>query len=144
MTLRIGGEAQTQQSYKLRLGWQIGGGIDYNYNDNITFSAGFNYVFTGFQHVTTDLFGLNKDIVEFLDRQTWAVVPLTIRYSHDVGKIRPYGYAGYSANFLLRDKGIINVFNRDSRQVPARTTTEELSSAETETPNLNLNDHRSG
>ena len=138
----IGGEAQTQQSYKLRLGWQIGGGIDYNYNDNITFSAGFNYVFTGFQHVTTDLFGPNKDIVEFLDRQTWAVVPLTIRYTHGVGKVRPYGYAGYSANFLLRDKGIINVYNRDTRPGTSEDASEELASAEAETPNLNLNDHR--
>ena len=138
----IGGEAQTQQSYKLRLGWQIGGGIDYNYNDNITFSAGFNYVFTGFQHVTTDLFGPNKDIVEFLDRQTWAVVPLTIRYTHGVGKVRPYGYAGYSANFLLRDKGIINVYNRDTRASTNEDASEELASAEAETPNLNLNDHR--
>ena len=41
----IGGEPQTQQSYNLRMGWQIGGGIDYNYDDNITFSAGFNYVY---------------------------------------------------------------------------------------------------
>jgi len=138
----IGGESQTQQSYKLRLGWQIGGGIDYNYNDNITFSAGFNYVFTGFQHVTTDLFGPNKDIVEFLDRQTWAVVPLTIRYTHGVGKVRPYGYAGYSANFLLRDKGIINVYNRDTRASTNEDASEELASAEAETPNLNLNDHR--
>ena len=138
----IGGEAQTQQSYKLRLGWQIGGGIDYNYNENITFSAGFNYVFTGFQHVTTDLFGPNKDIVEFLDRQTWAVVPLTIRYTHGVGKVRPYGYAGYSANFLLRDKGIINVYNRDTRPSTSEDASEELASAEAETPNLNLNDHR--
>jgi opacity protein-like surface antigen len=138
----IGGEPQTQQSYKLRLGWQIGGGVDYNYNENITFSAGFNYVFTGFQHVTTDLFGPNKDIVEFLDRQTWAVVPLTIRYTHGVGKVRPYGYAGYSANFLLRDKGIINVYNRDTRASTSEDAAEELASAEAETPNLNLNDHR--
>jgi opacity protein-like surface antigen len=138
----IGGEPQTQQSYKLILGWQIGGGVDYNYNDNITFSAGFNYVFTGFQHVTTDLFGPNKDIVEFLDRQTWAVVPLTVRYTHGVGKVRPYGYAGYSVNFLLRDKGIINVYNRDTRVSTNEGAPEELASAEAETPNLNLTDHR--
>ncbi|HEX6222992.1 MAG TPA: outer membrane beta-barrel protein [Chryseolinea sp.] len=138
----IGGEAQTQQSYKLRMGWQIGGGVDYNYNDNITFSAGFNYSFTGFQHVTTDLFGPNKDIVEFLDRQTWAMVPLTVRYTHAVGKARPYGYIGYSANFLLRDKGILNVYNRDARASSSEGGAEELTSADAETPNLNLNDHR--
>jgi opacity protein-like surface antigen len=138
----IGGEPQTQQSYKLKLGWQIGGGVDYNYNDNLAFSAGFNYVFTGFQHITTDLFGPNKDIVEFLDRQTWAVFPLTIRYTHTVGNVKPYGYLGYSANFLLRDKGIINVSNRDNRASASEGASDELASAEAETPNLNLNDHR--
>lgn len=136
----IGGEPQTKQSYKLRLGWQIGGGVDYNYNDNVSLSAGFSYVFTGFQHITTDLFGPNKDIVEFLDRQTWGVVPLTIRYSDDKGKIRPYTYLGYSLNLLLRDRGILNVYNRDFRT--AEGSSEELSSAENETPNLSLNDHR--
>jgi opacity protein-like surface antigen len=138
----IGGEPQTQQSYKLRLGWQIGGGVDYNYNDNITFSAGFNYVFTGFQHVTTDLFGANKDIVEFLDRQTWAVVPITVKYTHPVGKVRPYGYFGYSANFLLRDKGILNLYNRDARASSSEDGAGDLASADAETPNLSLNDHR--
>jgi hypothetical protein len=136
----IGGELQTKQSYKLRLGWQIGGGVDYNYNDKVSLSAGFSYVFTGFQHITTDLFGPNKDIVEFLDRQTWGVFPLTIRYSDDKGKFRPYTYLGYSLNLLLRDRGILNVYNRDFRT--AEGSSEELSSAENETPNLTLNDHR--
>jgi opacity protein-like surface antigen len=140
--VKIGGEQQTGQSYKLRLGLQIGGGVDYNYNDNISFSAGFNYVFTGFQHVTTDLFGANRDIVELVDRQTWAVVPITVKYGHDQGKVRPYGYAGYSFNFLLSDKGILNVYNRDLRESSSETPTEELSSSENETPNLNLSAHR--
>lgn len=137
--VRIGGEPQTTQSYKLQLGWQIGGGVDYNYTDNISFSAGFNYVFTGFQHVTTDLFGPNKDIVEFLDRQTWASIPIMVKYSDDQGKIRPYVFGGYSLNLLLRDRGILNVMNRDSGNEDG---TEQLSSAENETPNLNLSDHR--
>ena len=140
--VKIDGEAQSQQSYKLRLGWQMGAGVDYNYNDRISVSAGFNYVFTGFQHVTTNLFGANKDMVEFLDRQTWAVIPLTLKYSHNVGRFRPYGFAGYSLNFLLRDKGILNVYNRDSKMSASEGAPPELSSSENETPNLNLNDHR--
>ncbi len=136
--VQVGGESQTRQTYKLRLGWQIAAGMDYNYTDHITFSAGFGYAFTGYKHITTDLFGSNKDIVEFLDRQTWASVPLTVKYGDNVGSIRPYAYAGYSLNLLLRDKGIINVFNRDSKT----GTSEELSSSDNETPNLNLDDHR--
>lgn len=138
--VKIGGEQQTGQSYKLRLGLQIGGGVDYNYSDRISLSAGFNYVFTAYQHVTTDLFGANRDIVELVDRQTWAVIPVTVKYGHDQGKIRPYGYAGYSFNFLMSDRGILNVYNRDLK--PSETPTEELSSSENETPNLNLTSHR--
>jgi opacity protein-like surface antigen len=138
--VNIGGESHTKQLYNLRLGWQIGGGIDYNYTSKTTISAGFNYVFTGFQHVSKNLFGLNRDIVELLDRQTWAVIPLTVKYGVDKGKMRPYGYAGFSFNLLLRDKGILNVYNRDSRMSDG--SGDELSSAENETPNLNLTNHR--
>lgn len=138
----IGGEAQTRQSYKLRLGWQIGGGVEYNYNSNVSLTAGFNYVFTGFKHITSHLFGQNRDIVEFLDRQTWAVVPLSIKYSDDRGKIRPYVFAGYSLNLLMRDRGILTVINRDLRLSEDESVTEELSSSENETPNLDLGDHR--
>src|SRR5688572_10194170 len=72
--VNMGGESHTRQTANLRLGWQIGGGVDYHYNSNISLSAGFNYVFTGFQHVTSNLFGANRDIVELLDRQTWAMI----------------------------------------------------------------------
>jgi hypothetical protein len=142
--VKVGGELQTRQSYKLSLGWQFGAGIDYYYNSHLTFSSGFNYIFTGFDHRTTNLFGQNKDIVEFRDRQTWASVPLTVGYGDDKGKFRPYVYAGYSINMLLRDKGVLNVFNRDARvqSIDQAPETEELSSSDNETPNLNLADHR--
>ena len=140
--VRVGGETQTKQSYKLRIGWQIGGGVEYNYNSNVSVSAGFNYMFTGFQHITTNLFGENKDIVEFLDRQTWVTIPLSIKFSDDGGKIRPYGYAGYAVNLLLRDRGILTVTNRDSRPPTTEGEAESISSSENETPNLNLSDHR--
>ena len=140
--VRVGGETQTTQSYKLRIGWQIGGGVEYNYNSNVSVSAGFNYMFTGFQHITTNLFGENKDIVEFLDRQTWVTIPLSIKFSDDGGKIRPYGYAGYAVNLLLRDRGILTVTNRDSRPPTTEGEAESISSSENETPNLNLSDHR--
>jgi opacity protein-like surface antigen len=140
--VRAGGESETKQSYKLRLGWQIGGGVEYNYNSNVSVTAGFNYVFTGFQHITTNLFGANKDLVEFVDRQTWASIPLSIKFSDDEGKVRPYAYAGYSLNLLLRDRGVLTVVNRDSRESTSEGETGGLSSSENETPNLNLSDHR--
>jgi opacity protein-like surface antigen len=134
------GESQTKQSYRLRLGWHIGGGVEYNHNANVSLSAGFNYIFTGFQHITNHLFGQNKDIVEFLDRQTWVSIPLSIKYSDDIGKFRPYVYGGYELNLLLRDRGVLSVQNRDSR--PSESNPEEVSSSENETPSLNLSSHR--
>lgn len=136
--VRIGGESQTKQKYNLRLGWQAEAGMDYHYSEHITVSAGFSYVSTGFKHTTSDLFGANKDIVEFVDRQTWAAIPLTLKYGDTKGKIRPYVYGGVSLNLLLRDKGILNVFNRDSKTAAG----EELSSSNNETPNLSLESHR--
>jgi opacity protein-like surface antigen len=140
--VRAGGESETKQSYKLRVGWQIGGGVEYNYNSNVSVTAGFNYLFTGFQHITTNLFGPNKDLVEFVDRQTWASVPLSIKVCDDEGKVRPYAYAGYSLNLLLRDRGVLTVVNRDTRESTSDGETDKLSSSENETPNLNLSDHR--
>ena len=100
--------------------------MEYNYNSNVSLSAGFNYMFTGYQHVTTHLFGENKDIVEFLDRQTWVTVPLSIKFGDDEGTFRPYAYAGYSLNFLLRDRGILTVTNRDSRPATVEGEAEGL------------------
>lgn len=138
--VRVGGEEYTRQRYNLRLGWQIGGGVDYNYNSKLSLTAGFNFKFMGYQHVTSNLFGENKDIVELLDRQTWVSIPLKVRFGDDEGKIRPYGFAGYAFNILLSDQGVLNVFNRDSKVEDG--TTDELSSSENETPRLNFMKHR--
>jgi hypothetical protein len=111
----IGGESITKEKNKLRVGWSAAAGVDFNYSSRLAFATELNYSVTGFKHVTTNLFGLNKDHVEFTDHQNWLTLPLLVKYSDDIGKFRPYGYVGYSMSFLLSDQGSINISNIDDR-----------------------------
>ncbi|MBL0744320.1 porin family protein [Chryseolinea lacunae] len=132
----IGGEAGTKQKYNLKLGYQGGAGFDFNYNERISVSAGLNFTSTVFKHTTQNLFGQNKDIVEMVDRQSWLTVPIAIKYCDDVGKIRPYGFIGFSVQAMITDKASIKIFNRDSK------LGEELSSSDKQSPSLNFKDKR--
>ena len=113
--VRIGGESYTNEGYGVRLGWQVGAGLDFNYNDFISASAAFNFSQNSFKHTTTNLFGINKDIVELIDRQSWMTFPLSIKYSQAEGKFRRYGYAGVSFNYLVSDKADVDLKNRDAK-----------------------------
>lgn len=133
----IGGEAFSRQKYSFRLGWQAAVGVDYHYTERISISAEINYAFTTFKYRNTDLFGRSKDIVEFTDRQNWVTVPVLIRYSDITGRIRPYGFAGYSVNFLFSDHGNISVVNRDQKEGETA-----LNAEDGESPSLVLTDKR--
>lgn len=114
--VRIGGELTTREYNTARIGWQVGVGADFNYNDFISASAALNFSQTSFKHTSTDLFGINKDIVEFTDHQSWATVPISVKYCQAQGKFRRYGYAGFSFNYLLGDKADVDLKNRDATE----------------------------
>lgn len=133
----IGGESQ---KYSVRLGWQVGAGFDFNYNDYISASAGLNFSQTTFKHTATNLFGPNKDIGEFIDHQSWATVPLSVKYCQNQGKIRRYGYVGFSLNYLLADKGDVEVKNRDTKTGEGEN--EEFSTFDKTISNVDLMQNR--
>ena len=133
--VRAGGEEYTKEKYKLRLGWQLGGGLDYNYNDYLSASLDATFVQATFKHQTTNLFGREKDIVNFIDKQTWVSVPLSIRFSEAEGRIRRYVYGGYAMNFLLMNRADVEIQNRDGE--PG-----ELTSFDKPVSNVNLGDSR--
>ncbi len=95
----VGGEHKPKD-YSVRPGLQIGGGLEYNYNDNIVAVAELNYATTSFKVVQV-FDGLDK--IETIDRQNWFNLPLMVKYAVNKGKFRPYGYGGYSFNFLAKD-----------------------------------------
>jgi hypothetical protein len=103
----IDGQSSIKEEYTLRGGFQGGVGVDYHYDDNWSAGAELNYVFNSFGFQSKNLF--EESTSELLDRQTWLMVPLTIRYSAAAGQFRPYGYLGYSFNLLLSNKSNVTI-----------------------------------
>jgi hypothetical protein len=137
--VHIGGEPYTKEDYSVRTGWQVGAGGEYNYNDFLSASLGANFSRTTFKQTTTNLFGMEKDIIEFTDRQNWLSLPISIKYTHPKGKWRRYGYVGFSVNYLMSDKADVVINNRDSR---AGSETDEKTSFDKTVSNINLIDYR--
>lgn len=124
----IGGESYSRQRYSFRLGWQAGAGLDYNYSERLSLSLEIDYVFTTFNYRNSNLFGRDKDAVEFTDRQNWFTAPVLVRYSGLKGRMRPYGVLGYCGHLLLSDRGNITVINRDRKMGEAAVNTESVES----------------
>jgi hypothetical protein len=111
--VRIGGEARTSEYNIARLGWHAGVGADFNYNDYLSASASLTFQQLSFKHRTKDMFGPSRDIVEFIDHQSWISVPLSVKLSEAEGKFRRYGYVGASWNYLMGAKADVEGVNRD-------------------------------
>ncbi|HEY3404800.1 MAG TPA: outer membrane beta-barrel protein [Ohtaekwangia sp.] len=90
------------ERYILRPGFQIAFGADWNYDDNLSVALEGNFVFSAYKLESKGVF--DHDVVEFKDQQTWARIPLSVKYTDDQGKYRPYGYVGISADILLSDR----------------------------------------
>lgn len=102
--VKISSQNSTLEEYALRVGWQAGFGLDYHYNESWALGTELNYAFTSFSHSTNNLFLAGRYTVDFTDRQTWISVPLLIRYTKTENILRPFAYAGYTFNLLVRDR----------------------------------------
>lgn len=100
-----------QDDYKLTPGFQVGVGADWNFFGQLSLTAEVNYSLTAFKRVRSGIFG--KDFLESTDKQNWVTVPLLLKYTDNIGKIRPFGYAGYSVSYLLSDNLKVTYQNRD-------------------------------
>lgn len=100
--------SNTTTNYGLRIGYQLGAGLDFNMNDrwsvgtevtigNKTFSANSSPIFQN-----DDLF--------LTERATWVDIPVYVKYQIDSGRLRPFGYVGFALNTLLSSSGTL-VFN---------------------------------
>lgn len=96
-----------QEDYSLQVGWQGGLGVDYHYDTRFSLGAEVVYSFTSFSHNSKNLFKQGGYSVAFTDKQTWIGIPITARYTHGTKPLRPYAFAGYSVNLLLRDRAAI-------------------------------------
>ncbi len=96
------------------LGLQFGGGIDWNINDN--FSLCVDALFSSRSFKTNKSGIAVDDNQSVLEKQRWFDIPFYIKYADSKGNVRPYVYAGYAANLLLRSTVSINYANFDASQ----------------------------
>ncbi|MEJ0057461.1 MAG: porin family protein [Bacteroidota bacterium] len=84
----------------LRLNLQIGAGLDWNITDNISLCIEGDIASRAYRSERTDV--SNNDGLVVTSTQVWLDVPLYLKYSDNRDKkIRPFGYAGIAANYLL-------------------------------------------
>jgi len=120
-----------KDKFIIKPGVQICLGADYNFNEKISFSAGLQYMFTGYEHLIYNING--RDQQDMYDKQNWLNIPLSVKYSfNNLGRFKPYAYIGYSTNFLLADKAIIKNSDRNVTQDGNESVQESTS------PNLDL------
>jgi Outer membrane protein beta-barrel domain len=89
----------TNENYSPRIGWSLGGGLIYNYNDRITAEVGVNIVNASFRSYETGIFV--HDRLTMIERQYALQIPLILKYTYIRKGVSPYIFAGASSNFLL-------------------------------------------
>jgi hypothetical protein len=102
---------QENDSYSLLAGYHFGAGGEYSYNDNIKLRLETNLIQTRYKANINNV--SQKDSREFIERQIWLNVPLYVSYSDNIGKYRPYAYAGYSFSKLFADKASMTSIKQD-------------------------------
>ena len=83
-------------------GWTIGGGVEWNINDNLGVGIEGLVSQKRFRTKISDMFRHDDEQTE--ERQLWLDIPLYVRYGLNTGNIRPFAYAGGSVNILWSDK----------------------------------------
>lgn len=103
----------SESDYKVRIGFQAGVGADWHISERVAVTGEVNYAFTSYQKTQVKWDG---DIEEFVDKQNWLSIPLSVKYTVlTVGQIRPYIFAGYSFNLLFSDQAQVRLLKNDGQ-----------------------------
>lgn len=87
----------------LRLGLQVGAGIDWNINDNLSLCTEINFSSRSYKRIISGIAGSDEGTVTGI--QSWFDVPLYLKYADNRDKkIRPFGYLGFAINYLASAK----------------------------------------
>ncbi len=117
---------------QIKLGFQVGAGIDWNINDNMSVGAEINFAQRSLQ---TSAKGISKDDNQSArERQFWFDVPVYFKYADHLGKVRPFGYLGFSMNFLVSAQAQLTYVNR----TPGATALESFSESRTQGADVDL------
>jgi hypothetical protein len=92
----------TNTNHTFKLGYQLGGGLDWNIDERWSLSLGLGYAKKSFKSTTNNR-GAGVNAI-FTEKQDWIDIPLFVKYQKDSGRFRPFGYVGISANLLFNSK----------------------------------------
>jgi hypothetical protein len=87
----------------LKIGVQVGGGVDWNIDTHWSLCVEGNYAYKAFEQRSEIYFDLDQQTI--VEKQNWFDFPVYIKYADDSGKIRPFGYAGFAVNLLWSARG---------------------------------------
>lgn len=122
--LKTVGESSVAEKYNVRFGYQAFVGGDLAITEKINARAELGFLQATYKHTEKNFFVF--DTKQFIDRQSWIVLPISAVYSDHLGKYRPYGYAGYSFHYLIADRGDITITNNR----PQAFSSEEVAASE--------------
>jgi opacity protein-like surface antigen len=84
----------------LRIGFQLGAGLDWNINDNLSLCIEGDIANRGYQRIVTSQ--ATGDETNVQANQWWIDVPLYVKYTFAINEVvRPFGYVGAAANYLI-------------------------------------------
>ncbi|MEJ0033771.1 MAG: outer membrane beta-barrel protein [Bacteroidota bacterium] len=100
-------------------GWTVGGGIEWNVNDNLGVGIEGLVSQKRFRTKINNMFTNDDETTE--ERQLWLDIPIYVRYGWNKGKIRPFAYAGGAVNLLWAAK-VDESYNDRSNSVTGEVT----------------------
>lgn len=116
---------QVNESYGILPGFQVGGGVDWNYMDNWVVSLGGQYLNTAYKFEKTIF---EKDEMKLTERLSWLRIPVSVRYQIIKNKIRPYVYVGASADLILGSRAIITYSDQNYDEAQGGLTADQQES----------------
>jgi hypothetical protein len=128
------GSPANKEKYNLKIGYQASVGGDLNVSDRMSLRGEVSYSQTSYIQQSNDYFKLDEK--KFTDRQSWVSIPLSVIYSDVIGKYRPYGYAGYSFQYLITDRANIAITN--NKPSSAGEAPDNREKSRQESPTLDL------
>lgn len=123
----------TGESYSNDIGFQIGGGAEWNVNDTWSVGLGFDLVGKGYSY-NNSIFQFDDQ--EFIEDQISIDVPLYIKYRKKINKFIPYVYAGFTQHIMLGADAELSLTDR------ASGSSENLSEFPVTGPDEDLSDVR--
>ncbi|MEM6523536.1 MAG: outer membrane beta-barrel protein [Bacteroidota bacterium] len=123
----------TAESYSNDIGFQIGGGVEWNVSDTWSVGVGVDLVSRGYTY-TNSIFEFDDQ--QFIEDQTSFDIPIYVKYRRKINKFIPYVYAGFTQHLMFSADAEVSLTDR------ASGSNENLSAFPVTGPSENLDDVR--